>query len=288
MNTSRKFQTGLRRVGIFLADSTKPILISAGMALTLAGGLALDEVLQFPRRLDSVNDARRHLPVSADSRSLMQSAGQRTAEFGEQIASEQTRQMADWIADSGDNETSAFFVVDKIAARLYVFDAQARLLGSTAVLLGAAIGDDTVPGIGARPISQVLPHERTTPAGRFVAEPGRNMQDEDVIWIDYDAAVSMHRVRANNPTERRVQRLASESADDNRISFGCINVPVGFYESYLRPTLETHNVIIYVLPEQKLMQQVFANYPFRAGGSHFSTPPRAGELWLKSTSAALN
>jgi hypothetical protein len=260
MKTSGTFQTGLRRVRIFLADRSKPILISAAIALTLAGGAALDEVPQESKFLGSVRATDSRLPVRADARPLMQSAGRRSADFGEHIASDQTRQMANWIIDAKDNEGSAFFIVDKIAARLYVFDARARLLGSSAVLLGAAIGDDTVPGIGTRPISQVLPNERTTPAGRFVAEPGRNLQDEDVIWVDYDAAVSMHRVRANNPNERRLQRLASESADDNRISYGCINVPVGFYESYLRPILAMHNVVIYVLPEQKIMSEVFANY----------------------------
>ena len=245
MNTSGKLQAGLRRVGTFLADFSKPGLISAAMALTLAGGSALDPFPHISNSLDAVNGADRQPPVAkADSRRLMPGAGRRFAEFGEQIATAQTRQIADWIADSGNNEGSAFFIVDKVAARLYVFDVRARLLGSSAVLLGAAIGDDSVPGIGTRPITQVLPNERTTPAGRFVAEQGRNLQDEDVIWVDYDAAVSMHRVRANNPTERRLQRLASESTDDNRISFGCINVPVGFYESYLRPALNAQSVVI--------------------------------------------
>ena len=40
----------------------------------------------------------------------------------------------------------------------------------------------------------MLPEERTTPAGRFVAERGQNLRGEDVVWIDYDAAVLMHRV----------------------------------------------------------------------------------------------
>ena len=41
-----------------------------------------------------------------------------------------------------------------------------------------------------------------------LSEPGRNLQGEDIVWVDYDAAVSMHRVRANNPAERRLERLA--------------------------------------------------------------------------------
>ena len=58
-------------------------------------------------------------------------------------------------------------------------------MGATAVLIGAARGDDTVAGIGSRPIAAVAPHERTTPAGRFTAEPGHNASGEDVVWFDY-------------------------------------------------------------------------------------------------------
>ena len=105
------------------------------------------------------------------------------------------------------------------------------------MLLGLAHGDDSVPGIGERQMSEIRPEERTTPAGRFVSEPGRNLQGEDIVWIDYDAAVSMHRVRATNPAERRLERLASPGVDDNRISYGCINVPADFYDAHLKPVL---------------------------------------------------
>ena len=65
-------------------------------------------------------------------------------------------------------------VLALIAVATPVFDGDARLIGSSPVLLGGTPGDDSVPGIGTRPIAQVLPQERTTPAGRFVAERGRN------------------------------------------------------------------------------------------------------------------
>lgn len=147
-------------------------------------------------------------------------------------------------------------MVDKRTARVFVFSAQARLQASSAILLGAAIGDDSVPGIGTREISQVEPHERTTPAGRFDAEPGHNTAGEDVVWVDYDAAVSMHRVRTNQVAERRLHRLATETPDDNRISYGCINVPATFYDAYIRPSFAKRG-IVYVLPDVKPMRQVF-------------------------------
>jgi hypothetical protein len=184
----------------------------------------------------------------------------RLADFGEASPSPEARHVADWVADSRDNADADFIIVDKRDARVYVFGADARLRGSSPVLLGAALGDDSVPDIGLRPIEDVLPEERTTPAGRFVAERGRNLQGEDVVWVDYDAAVSMHRVRATKPAEQRLERLATPTVDDNRISYGCINVPVAFYEAYVSPTVATRRAIVYVLPEVKPVQQVFGSY----------------------------
>jgi hypothetical protein len=148
-----------------------------------------------------------------------------------------------------DNGGKAFAVVDKKAASVFVFDPAGKLLGASPVLLGLARGDESVPGIGERPMAQVRPHERTTPAGRFASEPGRNTHGEDIVWVDYDAAVSMHRVRTTNAADRRLERLATRTVADNRISYGCINVPATFYDAYVKPALGTRRGVVYVLPE---------------------------------------
>ncbi|MBA4742848.1 MAG: hypothetical protein H2060_09110 [Azoarcus sp.] len=184
----------------------------------------------------------------------------RTADFAAAEPSADTLHVANWIADSGDNQGAPFIVVDKLHARAWVFGADARLRAVSPVLLGLAPGDYSVQGIGLRPMQDILPHERTTPAGRFVAEPGRNLNGEDIIWVDYDAAVSMHRVRPNNPAEKRLERLASPTPNDNRISYGCINVPVAFYETYVSPIFAKGRAIIYVLPDSRTVQAVFGSY----------------------------
>jgi len=164
-----------------------------------------------------------------------------------------------WIDQSQDHQGKAFFLVDKTNATLYVFDHHAQLRARTPVLLGAAIGDDSVPGIGTRPMDQILPSERTTPAGRFVAEAGRNANGEDVVWVDHAAAVSMHRIRSGTPGEERARRMASLTVADNRISYGCINVPVAFYNQHVQPafTRSSPTAIVYVLPETRSLQQQF-------------------------------
>ncbi len=160
----------------------------------------------------------------------------------------------------GDHRGAPFVVIDKRHARMWVLDASGRVQASTPVLLGLAVGDHTVPGIGDRPLEQVRPDERTTPAGRFGIEPGRNLRGEDILWVDYESAVSMHRVRTANKADRRLERLATPTEADNRISYGCINVPTAFYDRYLQPvfaSLPRDRAAAYLLPETKPLRDVF-------------------------------
>ncbi len=130
-------------------------------------------------------------------------------------------------------------------------------MGSSLVLLGSAAGDDSVAGIGNRPLTAVLPQERTTAAGRFISEPGHDEAGDKVVWVDYEAALAMHRVKVIDPKERRFERLATDSIEDKRISNGCINVPIAFFDSVVEPELGRSRAIVYVLPEIKPIQLVF-------------------------------
>jgi hypothetical protein len=141
-----------------------------------------------------------------------------------------------------------------------VFDPKGKLRSRTPVLLGKAVGDHTAPGVGNKPMSQLKEEEKTTPAGRFLARPGKNNHGEDIIWIDYDAAVSMHRLRKVKEEERRFERMATEDSSDNRISNGCVNVPHKFYNSVLKPSVMKYGAFVYVLPETKTPQQQFASF----------------------------
>ncbi|MDO8373647.1 hypothetical protein [Polaromonas sp. YR568] len=183
----------------------------------------------------------------------------RVADFLSDEPSPQARQMADWVMASRDHRGMPFVIVDKQHVRVFVFQPNGQLSGATPALMGSALGDDSVSGIGEREMSAILPHERTTPAGRFVSLPGVNSFGEDIVWVDYAAAVSMHRVRAKDPKERRLERLASATPDDNRISFGCINLPADFYDTVVKPALGTRRGVVYVLPETRPLQAVFGD-----------------------------
>lgn len=173
------------------------------------------------------------------------------------VGLDEAAQIADWIVRTRDHRGRPFAIIDKRHATLLVFDASGALRGRSPVLLGAARGDHSVPGIGDRKIADIRPFERTTPAGRFETEAGTNLAGEDIVWIDYDAAVSMHRVRATQARERRLQRLASPTATDNRISYGCVNVPAAFYDAYVLAGLGRMAGVVYVLPEQQSAQSWF-------------------------------
>lgn len=159
------------------------------------------------------------------------------------------KEMADWVIRSRDNQNMPFAIVDKVNAKVYVYDVDGKQQGEAPVLLGLAKGDYSPPGIGDKPLSQIPPAQRITPAGRFVATMGRNHKGKEILWVDYAQSLSMHPVIKGVPRDRRAQRLASETPLDNRISFGCINVPKPFFKDVIYAKFSGRSSIIYILPE---------------------------------------
>lgn len=184
----------------------------------------------------------------------------RRANFMQTSASAETQRMADWVVDSGDNENRNFVIIDKKNAKAYVFHANGVLRGEAPVLLGLTVGDANFPGIGERPLSSIKPHEKTTPPGRFLSSLDKNLSGKDIIWIDYDGAVSLHAVVKGTPAEKRAERLASPTAADNRISFGCINAPYDFFTTIITPSFKESDGIVYILPDIKPLHHVFTTW----------------------------
>ena len=210
------------------------------------------------------------------------------ANFELERVSQEARHVADWVVDSGDNRSMPFAIVDKTDAKVFVFDAHGRLRGAAAALLGLAWGDDAVPGIGDREMSSIRPEERTTPAGCFVAALDRNVRGKEILWVDYEDAISMHPVITTKPEERRAQRLATPTPLDNRISYGCINVRAKFFENVVRPAFTGTDGIVYVLPETRPARAVFASYDVEEHARVRARKPgsgRAGRLGSRSASS---
>ena len=176
-----------------------------------------------------------------------------------QAASPAVIAVARHVQATADNRGRPWAVVDKLQARLFVFAADGTLVGATPALLGLAPGDGSAPGVGLKAASYIPPDERTTPAGRFVSRPGYNLKGEAVVWVDYAAAVAIHRLRPAPAHERRPQRLASAAADDNRITLGCVVVSELFYDTVVAPSLGTQRGVVYVLPETRDWIAIFGD-----------------------------
>lgn len=173
-------------------------------------------------------------------------------DFLQTQASSETRNAVAWIQRTADARGLPHAVVDKRAARIYVFHADGRLAGESAALLGSAPGDHTVTGVGEEAQTGfVAPEARTTPAGRFDAVPGQNKSGEHIVWVDYESAFAIHRLRPGFAYKARADRLGGVQSRSMRVSWGCVVVPVAFYEEVVQKVLGSSRSVVYVLPETR-------------------------------------
>jgi hypothetical protein len=183
-----------------------------------------------------------------------------------------------WVAASKDNAGLPFVVVDKVNARAYAFTPFAQLKATAPVLLGGGVGDMVLVSPDA-PMSAIPEHKRITPAGRYPSRLVIDNHGKTVLLIDGPNLITMHIVAKGTPVQRRAERLASTTSDDNRVSFGCINVPPAFFTSVLDPDFRPRQGIVYVLPEKTTPAQLFGFQPRVA-----APPPMQA---LVTTSASL-
>ena len=233
-----------------------------GHGLGLAVALALNPV---PAAAEGMGAAEASSGASAASASVLAARpslarSAKLAELHRESSSSEVRHVAHWVAHSGDNGGRPYMIIDKVNAKVFVFDAGGTLQGTDPALLGMVRGDSSAEGIGDLKLAAIRPEDRTTPAGRYVASLDRDLQGREILWIDYDSALALHRVAKGQPSERRAQRLDSASSDDNRISYGCINVPVNFYEKVVSPAFTNTDGIVYILPEMSTARELFGSY----------------------------
>lgn len=168
-------------------------------------------------------------------------------------------ELAGWIVATQDSEGYPFAIIDKAAAQVLVFGDDGKLRGAAPGLFGSAVGDHSAPGIAGLALKEIPGRDRTTPAGRFVGAYGPSLDAGRVLWVDYDSAVSMHPTATGVPAEKRPERLASPTPDDNRVTHGCINVAPEFYEGVVRPTFERGGVF-YILPDNASLAETFPGF----------------------------
>ena len=183
--------------------------------------------------------------------------------------------LAGWVVATKDSQGYPFAVIDKAAAQILVFGGDGRLRGAAPGLFGSALGDHTAPGIAGLALREIPGRDRTTPAGRFVGGFGPSTDAGRVLWVDYDSSVSMHPMATGVPAERRAERLASPTPDDNRITHGCINVSPEFYERVMLSTFERGGVF-YILPDAASLAETFPEFVQSRANAERSAGRRAG------------
>lgn len=169
----------------------------------------------------------------------------------------------DWVAASRDNHGLPWVVIDKAEARLFLFDAAGKQVADAPVLIGIAKGDEASPGVGDKRLADLGPAEKTTPAGRYLAKFGLPVGGERILWVDYATSVAIHTIPADaDPREKRRDRMLSATAEDNRVTFGCINVPRKTW-AVIRPMFRKGGYV-YILPDAKPIEDVFPRLRVRA------------------------
>jgi hypothetical protein len=173
----------------------------------------------------------------------------RRADFRGQTASPEVVHIADWSVRAADHKAFPFIIVDKVNARAYAFDRHGSLLESTPVLVGMGVGDRFPREVLDIDMYQTKPSQRVTPAGRYFAEEGLNLDRERVLWVDYDAGIALHKLPKKFTKQRRQERIVSPDPKVHRITYGCINVPPGFYDRVVRDHFRARGGFVYVLPD---------------------------------------
>jgi hypothetical protein len=157
-----------------------------------------------------------------------------------------------------------FAIVDKRHATLSIHAADGSLVGRAPVLLGLTPGDQEPQSSRGKEPAALKVNERVTPAGRFEAQPGRNLNGERIVWFDYDANLAIHRLRPAPASQRRPERLASDKLQDRRITLGCVVVDPDFFDQVVLPTLGAGKSLVYILPEREPVLAAAAGAPHAA------------------------
>lgn len=153
------------------------------------------------------------------------------------------------IMKTNDNNKLPFAIIDKKNAAMFVFNAYGSPLSSGPVLLGISRCDTIDPKTLNAKLGDISSEKRVTPSGKYQAQIGKDLHGKELLWVTYDYAIAIHPV-IEVPGQQRRRRLQSQSAEDNRITWGCINALPSFYETIISPVFRPKGGIVYVLPEE--------------------------------------
>ena len=152
-----------------------------------------------------------------------------------------------------------FMVADKPNGMLHIFKEDGSHALSDPTLYGKDRGDVLAA------VSSLEGGPKITPAGKFTMKesPAEYAGGTSLILMeskDYTGYIAVHAADTSTPSENRLGRLATPSAEDNRISYGCINTKHDTFINQIKPNIsKLDGGMIFILPEtQEAAAQMFA------------------------------
>lgn len=151
-----------------------------------------------------------------------------------------------------ENIKDSYIVVDKPSATLYVFNEKNEVIGTMPVLLGKTKGEEknTVNVNDKKAIGS------TTPAGKYLmGNIGESPAKKDIetyqgriVRILGAGPVALHMTYPKEFKER-TNALETETTEDNRKSWGCINISPENFDKYIKPYFNKGNQFIFITPD---------------------------------------
>lgn len=179
------------------------------------------------------------------------------ADLARASASPQVGRVAQWAVLTGDHSGLPFVVVDKSRARLFAFDPQGRLRGSTPILRSASGRQER--------------NAASMPEGRFVADSWLSVRSDGIVWVNADTTVSLHGLSSSQASEATPNVPAAPDA--NATAQAALHVEDGFYRNYLSP-LRSQGSVAYVLHEDPSAQEMFGRWEMEGWLGAFAQSPR--------------
>jgi uncharacterized protein YbcI len=142
-----------------------------------------------------------------------------------------------------------FMVADKPNGMLHIFKEDGSHALSDPTLYGKDKGDvlDKVSSLEGGP--------KVTPAGKFTMKesPADYAGKTSLILVeskDHTGYIAIHAADVSTPSENRLGRLDTPTAEDNRVSYGCINTKHDTFIKKIKPNIASlDGGLIFVLPE---------------------------------------
>lgn len=156
---------------------------------------------------------------------------------------------------SSENKTiEPYVIADKPTATVFLFDSQNNIIAKFPALFGQAKGE--APN-SADANSDIAGSGATTPAGSYKMSLGKNMKAQDlnlyhgkIFRIEGTSNLAFHITYPGELAER-TKALKTKTTEDNRMSWGCINISEENFDKYVTPYLSKDNQKLYITPDNQ-------------------------------------